>query len=110
MPLYKNYLNEILENIKYNDQAEKECYENKLKGITKLQLVLLLHLQCTPAKNPPAPGDLPAGPVLPLSPTYTRENRCTSACMAHGKTRPHKENRTNGNPTKSTYKFTTKTR
>ena len=45
--------------------------------ITKLQL-LLLRLQGTPAENLLAPGDLLAEPVLLLSLTYTRENRCTS--------------------------------
>ena len=65
--------------------------QNKLKGMIKLRLLLLLHPLGTPAENPLAPAE----PVLPLSLTYTkktgvREHEWHTA-------RPHKENRTNEN-------------
>ena len=55
--------------------------QNKLKEITKLQFLFLLRPLGTPVEYPLAPAE----PVLPLSLTYTRENRCTSACIAHDK-------------------------
>ena len=69
--------------------------------ITKLQL-LLLRLQGTPAENLLAHRDLLAEPVLLLSLTYTRENRCTSGAWRTARPDPTKKNRTNGNPMRKT--------
>ena len=52
--------------------------------ITKLRL-LLLGLQGTPTRNPLALVRLRTEAVHHLNLTYTRGNRCTSGCKAHGK-------------------------